>query len=168
MEKEAHRGPDWAILIGVKKEDRGKGSVWKWGVSHDWVRGGGTGLEGRWHSTGLERHLVKWNGWENQASDVWFRRSPFCCGDAIWPAGPQESGSNHHGEVASLVDRSHWLIITLMAKRTQVVEWPIFNNRCGSKPNTLIQQYTSSRYTWHNSVNQDINNFIAETKDFQR
>ena len=54
--KEAQRGagvgdPSW----GEKGERQKKG--WKDSASHDWVRRGGTGSEGRWCSNSLKRHL---------------------------------------------------------------------------------------------------------------
>ena len=44
VKKEAHREPKCALLLGLKKEDRGRGNGWKIeSASHDWVRRGETG-----------------------------------------------------------------------------------------------------------------------------
>ena len=71
-------------------------------TSNDWVRRGGTGSEGRWHSTELERHLrekVRWMSEKMSGGRGWEMSGSLSgCGDAIWPAG---AGSNQHGEAMS-------------------------------------------------------------------
>ena len=46
VKNEAHREPDWALLLGVRREEEEAEE----GIKRN------AGLEGRWRSTGLVRH----------------------------------------------------------------------------------------------------------------
>ena len=71
--------------------------------------GGGTRSEGGWRFTGLGRHrgekvneMTQMSERFGEMSEVWSRRSPSGCGDAIWPTWGSDP--------ATTMGRRRWLV----------------------------------------------------------